>query len=435
MAQYDYKTSSGTKVSLTINSLEDITAVANDNELVCFAQKGFCFNPKSKLPALSTDLKIKEQTVNLEITEEIKVYINELKEEDKISKLPIKEQLKTRIQKLKAETNFIYFVDADLVTGKKYFTLTKKHDKNVWSKIAKYFTYINTSHHSDAFDAMYGSNFKGWLTDKPNEVDAILKDILNIDNTLEIAELQEKLDAIELKEKNDVEYRNKLLADSILPLKNKYPIFKESLELLEKKAIGVKHISENTLDTESIVNLFLEEDKKYQRFINNPEELPKITSSVYSGGYCYLQKEENTIIIPTKNYIVVANKPKYSKEWWNNPMGEMINGYFARFGACNIRVYKDKGNFYELLKKLGFVTKQYGEDSKYFLQCENSYSGYSGSIYNIESLCEDYNWCKKEDVLEKYKKEERWNWTEQIVSYPKPDEIKNVGKFLDFDNN
>ena len=200
MAQYDYKTSSGTKVSLTINSLENITAIANDTGFVCYAQKGFSYNPKNRLPALTTDLKIQGQTVNLEITEEIKVYINELKEEDKISKLPLKEQLKTRIQKLKAETNFTYFVDADLVTGKKYFTLTKKHDKNVWSKIAKYFTYINTSHHSDDFDAMYGSNFKGWLTDNPNEVDAILKDLLKIDNTAQIAELEQELDKLLIKE-------------------------------------------------------------------------------------------------------------------------------------------------------------------------------------------------------------------------------------------
>jgi hypothetical protein len=201
MAQYDYKTSSGTKVSLTINSLEDIIAVANDKQLICYAQKGFSYNPKNRLPALTTDLKIQGQTVNLEITEEIKVYINVLKEEDKISKLPLKQQLKTRIQKLKAETNFTYFVDADLVTGKKYFTLTKKHDKSVWSKIAKYFTYINTSHHSDNFDAMNGSNFKGWLTDEPNKVDAILKDILNIDNTVEIEELEKELDRLLINEK------------------------------------------------------------------------------------------------------------------------------------------------------------------------------------------------------------------------------------------
>lgn len=219
MPTFNYKTSSGTKVNLTINNLEDITAVANDKKLICYAQKGFLYNPKNGKAALGTDLKINGQTVNIEITEEIKDFIKELKEQDRVSKLPLKQQLEERIKHLKNEMNFTYFVDADLVTGKKYFALIKRHDKATWSKIAKYFTYIDTSNHSDDFDAMYGSNFKSWLTDTPNEVNAILKDILKIDNTLEIVKLQEELDEIKFKEKNDIEYRNNIFKESVEELK------------------------------------------------------------------------------------------------------------------------------------------------------------------------------------------------------------------------
>jgi len=194
--KYEYKTSMGTIVSLHINSLKDIVAFANNKELICYAEKGFCYNPKSKLPALCTNLKINGTTVNLEITSEIKSYINSLKEEERTSKLPKKQQLKEKIEKLKNETNFTYFVDADLVTGQRYFALSKRYDKTVWNKIAKYFTYINTSYHSDNFDAMYDSNFKGWLTNNPNKVDEILKETLKIDNTKEIEELEKELENI-----------------------------------------------------------------------------------------------------------------------------------------------------------------------------------------------------------------------------------------------
>lgn len=42
---------------------------------------------------------------------------------------------------------------------------------------------------------MYGSNYKGWLTNRPDEVNMALKDILKIDNTVEIAELENELES------------------------------------------------------------------------------------------------------------------------------------------------------------------------------------------------------------------------------------------------
>lgn len=429
MLNFEYKTSSGTNVVLTINTLTDIIAVVNGKNIVCYAEKGFVynFNTNPPTPALNTDLKINEQGVSLEITDEIQSYIRNLKDEEKISKLPLREQLKTKIQKLKNETNFTYFVDADIVTGKRYFALIKRYDKGVWSEIAKHFTHIDTSHHSDDFDAMHGSNYKGWLTDNPSEVDAILRGILKIDNTKEILALEKELEEIEFKEKHDIEYKNNLFKESVRELKEKFPDYKERIEKLSEKASGLTEIGENKIKTEKLIDALLKEDKTFQKCIYDPEELPKITSSVYAGGYKYLHKENGVVVVPTENYIIVVCKPKYSKEWWNNMSGVIINGFFAEFGASYIRVYKKEENITRLLEKLGFKWEKYYEVSKYFLI---GTSNYRDDLYNIVNLSDDYNYMEnKEDVLEKYTREKRWTWKSKILRDPTLEEIKRIGKF------
>lgn len=192
--EFKYTTDIGTEVVMGIYTVEDIVAFANNKKLKCDG-RGFSFNPKNGNPALPTDLKINGQKVKLEITQEIKEYILSLREDERIAKLPIKKQLKEKIKKLEKE--FLYYVDSDLVTGQSYYTLASRHSKDVWNKIKNYFTYINTSFHSDTFDAMYGSNFKGYLTTKRHEVEAILREIYKIDNTHKINELKKELAKIE----------------------------------------------------------------------------------------------------------------------------------------------------------------------------------------------------------------------------------------------
>jgi len=424
--KFEYRTSSGTDVVLTINTLKDVIAVVNKKTITCYAEKGFVynFNINPPMPALGTDLKINEKNVNLEITQEIKNFIIELKDEDKFLKLPRKEQLEAKIQKLRNETNFTRFIDADLVTGKKYFALNKRYDNKVWSRLAKHFEHIDTSYHDDDFDAMYGGNYKGWLTDNPSEVNAILMDIFKIDNTQEISNLEKELEGIEFKEKYDTEYRNNLFIESVRELKEEFPTYAERIEKVSKLASGFTKIDENKIKTEKIMDVLLEEDKTFQNCIYNPEELPKVTSSVYSGGYNYLQKEDGVVVVPTKNYIVVVHKPKYSMEWWNNMSGVIINGFFAEFGASYIRVYKKEENITRLLEKIGFEWKKYHEVSDYFLV---GTSNYRDDLYNIVKLSDDYDYCTLEEVREQYIREERWNW--ENYSYPNLEKLKRIGKF------
>ena len=134
--------------------------------------------------AIDTDIKIQGKSANIYITDEIKSYIKSLKEEIRFEKMSKEDKIKY----LQGKKNFLYFVDADLVTGQRYYALNRRVDKHIWNKISKYFIYVNMAKHSDEFDAMYGSTYKGYVTNNPNNVQEILN-----------KELKDEINKIDLK--------------------------------------------------------------------------------------------------------------------------------------------------------------------------------------------------------------------------------------------
>jgi len=423
--KFEYTTHRGTKVELEVISSTNIKIKANGKTFISRGKFAFDYTTTPPTPALSTDYKQSGKVLNIGITEEIRNYIRQLKEEERIAKLTRKEQIKEQIKKLKTETTSTYLVDKDLVTGLSWFTLTKRVDKKTWKSVSHFFTYIDTTYHSDDFDSMYESKFKGYATIKPAEVDAILcKDKEEIEE--KIKKLEEELAKIEYKEKNDTEYRRKIFTEDFNRLKEKYQNI--DLSELEKKLSGLDliKIKDNNLCASIIVDLLLEEEKGYEGCIYNPKELPKIVSSSYAGGYHYFHKDNHDIaVIPTKKYIVVAHRPKYSKEFGN----DMINGFFALFGVCYIRVYKRVDKILNLLNELGLKSTTYYENSSWFIM--DNKLGYKNDFTHINTLSDDYNYIENEEkVLSKYKSEKRWEWNKgRFKVMPTPEEIKYIGKF------
>ena len=432
MKVFNYKTKRGTEIELTINSSSDIEMyVKGKGRFKAF--DSFDFDSEfNNCPSIKIDHKIDNKSIYVNITDEIYRFIKELKEDERINSLPLKEQIKAKLKKLKKKLSFTYFVDTDLVTGMKYYALSNRVEKEVWSKIAKYFEFIDTSYRSDNFDAMYGGNYKGYLTTQPHKVEAILRDIFDVSNLeKELKKLENKLKEIEYKEKHDVEYRKSLFKKGFDNLLKKFPNYKTELKKLENKLNGIGKIKEVNITTFELLNVLLGDfDKDAKKMIYEPTEVPKVTSSAYSGGYVYMQKDgEDVAIIPTEKYIVVAVKNEYSKEWWNQWDGISINGFFAPFGFTDITIYPNKGDLFRLLEKFGYKYKHYGECGKWFIVTKK---GYTSDLLNVVTLSEDYDdWVKTEaDALEQYKREKRWEW--DSGNYPTLEDIKYIGKFKKF---
>lgn len=447
MKTFNYTTKNGTAVELIIYSGSKIKIKAKGMTLKSNGFIVYDFNQNPPHPALSTELKQNGKIVNVHITEEIKNYLNELKEKERIAALPIKEQLQAKINKLNSKRTFTYFVDMDLCTGIKWFALTKKVEKDVWDKIKGYFAYIDTTYHSDEFDAMYGSNYKGYLTRSPEKVEKILQDVFDTKETdKEIEKLEQQLNEILDKEQNDKEYRQQLFKGDIETLKERYPTFATNIDELytkasqnnnrytldEGKIIG----AELKLDTYTIIDTLLEKVDGYSVGINEPEQLVKVESQYVGGGgggYNYYYKEnKNIAVVFDGDFVVVCTKPKNAPEWWNVMMHDIVNGFFTPFGVCTIKVYKYKEKLYNLLENLGFKNESYGEVSRWFIVANKDWSGYKSDLANISNLSDDYNLLKtKDDVMKKYLKEKRWEWTGlgKKRNSPRPEQIKYIGKF------
>ncbi len=432
MKIFNYTTIKGTKVRLIIKNLKDIVAEAKGKVIKCKNNIVFDYSFNQPIPAIQTELKLEGKRINLYITDEIYKFIKNLKEEERIKKLPIKEQLKEKIRMLKKQTMLLRFVDADLVTGIRYYALIERYEKDIWDKISKYFEYRDTSYHSDDFDAMYDSNYKGYLTSNPGKVQEILENILDLEFIkAEIEKLEKELATIEDKEQNDINYRQQIFKDDLSRLIKKYPDFEKELIDLSKKMNGVGKVIENNLSPEVVINTLLQKQDIYNKCVYKPENLLKITSDIYSDGYRYFSNkkhEDKEAIVPLEgDYIALVKKPKYTPEWWNNLMGDKINGYFAPFKACWVEIYKYKKNFIELLRELGFESLKYYETSNWFI-VSDELSIYRNDLNNFITISDNYNYLDiKEDFMKLYKNEKRWLWED--CNYPKPEDIKYIGKF------
>ena len=430
MKVFAYTTKRGTEVEMIIKNSKDVVAVIkNKGTFKVFTESINYDREQDNCISLKIDKTGNNgKDIYINITDEIYKYIKELKEEERIDSLPQKQRIKAKINRLKAKINFTYFVDADLVTGMKYYALTQRVDKRIWSKIKKYFTYIDTSYHSDNFDAMYGSNFKGYLTNAPEKVEKILHKEIDLSNIKEeLEKLEKELELLEHKEESDNKYRKELIEGEINKAIEEFLLFKEGLRKIPLGNGEHKSLLELDINAYVILDMLVGDfNKEAKARTYNPEEIKKVTSCIYAGGYVYWEKD-NIAVIPTEKHIVVMSKNTYSKEWWNSWNGVSINGFFAPYGLGDITIYPKKDGILRVLEKFGYTAKTYYEVSYWFIVAKN-FTNWNDDICNIITLSDDYNYLEsKEKVLDLYKNEKRWEWKGD--KYPAIENIKYIGKF------
>jgi len=460
MKIYEYVTSKGTKIKLNIINSKQIVIETKEKKMNSKGYITYDYSKKFPILGLVTDEKINDKRIVVEITKEIEEYLRLLREKEEIRKLPYKEKLEKIIKQLKYKINFLEFVDADMITGLKYYKLKNKLDLDVWNKVKHLFEYINTAQHNDEFDSMFESHYKGYATIYPDKVEKILRTIYK-DKIVRIEKNIEKFKMRLEKYNKEIEKEKKrqkeILKSKFMQLYQKYPMFEREIKELFNKyrdKFNYQNIKDNNLTFKNLLDVFSEEKKEYP-LAGKIEETYKIISDYEdnkTNNHYFFQKENETnLIVFNKNSVFYIKPTKYRWEYWNSGDKEsLMNGYFTPIGFCYFEEYKVKNidKFRELLKEFGIKKNTYRENSFYAILDKTKNENYIEEFEfpHFVALSEDYNYCKNNnEVLNKYLRDtnckleniikvtqfKTFNKTEKIKFLKNSDVYNNFIKFID----
>jgi len=200
MRTFEYKTSRGVEITLTVSSIFSIKVktIGSMGKIEAECKPSIIVGNGARVILFKKSIEIGSKDIlGVEVTEEVERYILSLKREEEHKNM-------TAIGKAEDDVNEwnlpnITKVGVDMTTGLKRYTFFKKVNKEDFNKVRHLFSY---------FDVRCESNFKGYATFNPHEVcdilypnwreewgkaKAILEELREISEKNELKTLQEKI--------------------------------------------------------------------------------------------------------------------------------------------------------------------------------------------------------------------------------------------------